>query len=59
MFSNAGINSPADHTVVGLDMSLLDRLFAVNVRGMASVDRDWMVKKLWLHNCMPSAIAKS
>lgn len=36
MFSNAGINSPADHTVVGLDMSLLDRLFAVNVRGMAS-----------------------
>lgn len=35
MFSNAGINSPADHTVLELDSSLLDRLLAVNVRGMA------------------------
>ncbi|RDX61499.1 hypothetical protein CR513_60264, partial [Mucuna pruriens] len=36
MFSNAGILSPSDQTVHELDMSQLDRLFAVNVRGMAA-----------------------
>ncbi|KEH25441.1 (+)-cis,trans-nepetalactol synthase NEPS2 isoform X2 [Medicago truncatula] len=35
MFSNAGIVSPTDQTVMELDMSQLDRLFGVNVRGMA------------------------
>lgn len=36
MFSNAGILSPSDQTVTELDMSQLDHLFAVNVRGMAA-----------------------
>ncbi|RZC14332.1 (-)-isopiperitenol/(-)-carveol dehydrogenase, mitochondrial isoform X2 [Glycine max] len=36
MFSNAGILSPSQQTVPELDMSQLDRLFAVNVRGMAA-----------------------
>lgn len=35
MFSNAGIISPPNQTVLELDGSQLDRLFAVNVRGMA------------------------
>ncbi|KAJ1379601.1 Short-chain dehydrogenase/reductase SDR [Sesbania bispinosa] len=35
MFSNAGILSPSDQTVLDLDFSEFDRLFAVNVRGMA------------------------
>ncbi|KAL5080611.1 hypothetical protein RYX36_009032 [Vicia faba] len=35
MFSNAGIINSSDQTVVELDMSKLDRLFAVNVGGMA------------------------
>lgn len=35
MFSNAGILSPTAQTVMELDMSQLDRLFGVNVRGMA------------------------
>lgn len=34
MFSNAGIGSSLKQTVLELDISLLDRLFAVNVRGM-------------------------
>ncbi|XP_061373507.1 (-)-isopiperitenol/(-)-carveol dehydrogenase, mitochondrial-like [Gastrolobium bilobum] len=36
MFSNAGILSPSDQTVSELDMSQFDRLFSVNVRGMAT-----------------------
>ncbi|OWM90440.1 (-)-isopiperitenol/(-)-carveol dehydrogenase, mitochondrial-like [Punica granatum] len=36
MFSNAGIVSPLEQTVLGLDLSFLDQLFAVNVRGMAA-----------------------
>ncbi|KAK7351933.1 hypothetical protein VNO77_11718 [Canavalia gladiata] len=36
MFSNAGILSPSHQIVSELDMSQLDRLFAVNVRGMAA-----------------------
>ncbi|XP_027356275.1 (-)-isopiperitenol/(-)-carveol dehydrogenase, mitochondrial-like [Abrus precatorius] len=36
MFSNAGIISPSDQTVTQLDISQLDRLFAVNARGMAA-----------------------
>ena len=35
MFSNAGILSPADQTVLDLDISHFDRLFAINARGMA------------------------
>lgn len=35
MFTNAGIFSPTDQTVLELDMSQLDRLFTINVRGMA------------------------
>ncbi|KAF8390278.1 hypothetical protein HHK36_024803 [Tetracentron sinense] len=35
MFSNAGILSSSDQTVLELSLSSLDRLFAVNVRGMA------------------------
>jgi NAD(P)-dependent dehydrogenase (short-subunit alcohol dehydrogenase family) len=35
MFSNAGIISSTSQTVMELDMSQLDRLFDVNVRGMA------------------------
>ena len=35
MFSNAGILSPSDQTVLELDISQFDRLFTVNVRGMA------------------------
>ncbi|GAU47518.1 hypothetical protein TSUD_138900 [Trifolium subterraneum] len=35
MFSNAGIISPTSQTLMELDMSQLDRLFSVNVRGMA------------------------
>ncbi|GLT70916.1 hypothetical protein SLA2020_429660 [Shorea laevis] len=35
MFSNAGIISASDQTVLELDFSQYDRLFAVNVRGMA------------------------
>ncbi|MED6129148.1 hypothetical protein PIB30_105088, partial [Stylosanthes scabra] len=34
-FSNAGILSPSDQTVLDLDISQFDRLFTVNVRGMA------------------------
>lgn len=36
MFSNAGIVSNSDQDVLSLDMSQLDRVFAVNVRGMAA-----------------------
>ncbi|KAI5683638.1 hypothetical protein M9H77_04866 [Catharanthus roseus] len=36
MFSNAGIVSNSDQTVVDLDLSELDHLFKVNVRGMAA-----------------------
>jgi len=36
MFSNAGILGPSKQTVTELHMSQLDRLFAVNVRGMAA-----------------------
>ncbi|QCE16920.1 xanthoxin dehydrogenase [Vigna unguiculata] len=36
MFSNAGIGSLSKQTVVELDMSQLDKLFTVNVRGMAA-----------------------
>ncbi|KAI3736741.1 hypothetical protein L2E82_26726 [Cichorium intybus] len=35
MFSNAGIASKSDQTVVDLDVDQFDRLFAINVRGMA------------------------
>ncbi|XP_015877318.2 short-chain dehydrogenase reductase 3b-like [Ziziphus jujuba] len=35
MFSNAGILSSSQQTVLDLDVSKLDRLFAINVRGMA------------------------
>ncbi|XP_059444090.1 (-)-isopiperitenol/(-)-carveol dehydrogenase, mitochondrial-like [Corylus avellana] len=35
MFSNAAIVSPSDQTVLELDFSQFERLFAVNVRGMA------------------------
>ncbi|XP_015882549.3 (+)-cis,trans-nepetalactol synthase NEPS1-like [Ziziphus jujuba] len=35
MFSNAGILSNSDQTVLDLDFSAFDRLFAINVRGMA------------------------
>lgn len=35
MFSNAGIISPTLQSVLELDVSQLDRLLAVNVRGMA------------------------
>jgi NAD(P)-dependent dehydrogenase (short-subunit alcohol dehydrogenase family) len=35
MFSNAGILSSSDQTVLELDFAQLDRLFAVNARGMA------------------------
>ncbi|KAI3775427.1 hypothetical protein L1987_50003 [Smallanthus sonchifolius] len=36
MFSNAGIISKSDQIVMDFDMHELDRLFAVNVRGMAA-----------------------
>lgn len=36
MFSNAGIVSNSNQDVLSLDMSQLDRVFAVNVRGMAA-----------------------
>lgn len=36
MFSNAGIVSASSQTVVDLDFTTLDRVFAVNVRGMAA-----------------------
>ncbi|XP_020232029.1 (-)-isopiperitenol/(-)-carveol dehydrogenase, mitochondrial [Cajanus cajan] len=36
MFSNAGILSPSDQTILDLDLSQFDRLFAVNARGMAA-----------------------
>ncbi|KAI9173674.1 hypothetical protein LWI28_004711 [Acer negundo] len=36
MFSNAGIISSSDQTVLDLDLSAFDRVFAVNVRGMAA-----------------------
>lgn len=36
MFSNAGILSPSDQTILDLDFSQFDRLFAVNTRGMAA-----------------------
>lgn len=36
MFSNAGIMSPADQTVIDLDLLMFDRVLAVNVRGMAA-----------------------
>ncbi|KAI4343831.1 hypothetical protein L6164_011136 [Bauhinia variegata] len=36
MFSNAGIVSPSTQTVLDLKFSEFDRLFAVNVRGMAA-----------------------
>ncbi|XP_062170292.1 (+)-cis,trans-nepetalactol synthase NEPS1-like [Alnus glutinosa] len=36
MLSNAGVLSRSDQTILDLDFSELDRLFAVNVRGMAA-----------------------
>ncbi|KAG2411364.1 hypothetical protein I3843_12G016800 [Carya illinoinensis] len=36
MFSNAGIFSRSDQTVLDLDLSALDHLFAINVRGTAA-----------------------
>ncbi|KAG2675663.1 hypothetical protein I3843_12G017300 [Carya illinoinensis] len=36
MFSNAGIFSRSDQTVLNLDLFALDHLFAINVRGMAA-----------------------
>ncbi|KAE8699893.1 Short-chain dehydrogenase reductase 5 [Hibiscus syriacus] len=36
MFSNAGTFSNSPQTVVELDLAALDRLFAINVRGMAA-----------------------
>ncbi|KAK7411476.1 hypothetical protein VNO78_02910 [Psophocarpus tetragonolobus] len=36
MFSNAGILSPSDQTILDLDFSEYDRLIAVNARGMAA-----------------------
>ncbi|GAU51236.1 hypothetical protein TSUD_412380 [Trifolium subterraneum] len=35
MFSNAGIASPSDQTVLEFDISQADHLFSINVRGMA------------------------
>jgi NAD(P)-dependent dehydrogenase (short-subunit alcohol dehydrogenase family) len=35
MFSNAGIGSPSEQTVLELDISQANHLFSVNVRGMA------------------------
>lgn len=36
MFCNAGKLSPSDQTILDLDFSQFDRLFAVNARGMAA-----------------------
>ncbi|KAL6974925.1 hypothetical protein U1Q18_043850 [Sarracenia purpurea var. burkii] len=36
MFSNAGIISSPNQTILNLDFSIFDRLFAINVRGMAA-----------------------
>ncbi|XP_014522223.1 (-)-isopiperitenol/(-)-carveol dehydrogenase, mitochondrial [Vigna radiata var. radiata] len=36
MFSNAGVVSPSNQTILDLDFSQFDRLFAVNARGMAA-----------------------
>ena len=36
MFSNAGVPSASDQTVLDFDLSTYERLFAVNVRGMAA-----------------------
>ncbi|GLT70915.1 hypothetical protein SLA2020_429650 [Shorea laevis] len=36
MLSNAGIGSRSDQTILDLDFSDLDRLFAINIRGMAA-----------------------
>jgi len=36
MFSNAGILSPSDQTILDLDFSHFDRLLTVNARGMAA-----------------------
>uniref|UniRef100_A0A5B7BTJ5 (-)-isopiperitenol/(-)-carveol dehydrogenase n=1 Tax=Davidia involucrata TaxID=16924 RepID=A0A5B7BTJ5_DAVIN len=36
MFSNAGIISPSDQKILDLDFSQFDRLFSINVRGMAA-----------------------
>lgn len=36
LFSNAGVFSKSDQTVLDLDLSELERVFSVNVRGMAS-----------------------
>lgn len=36
MCSNVGIMSPSDQTILELDLSQLDRLHVVNVRGMAA-----------------------
>ncbi|KAJ1421734.1 Short-chain dehydrogenase/reductase SDR [Sesbania bispinosa] len=35
MFNNAGVVSPSEQTVLNLDFSQFDRIFAVNARGMA------------------------
>jgi len=35
MFSNAGIASPSDQTILELDISQADHVFAVNIRGTA------------------------
>lgn len=36
MFSNAGIVSKSEQTILDLDFRAMDRLFAINVRGMAA-----------------------
>jgi len=35
MFSNVGIASPSDQTILKLDISQADHVFAVNIRGTA------------------------
>ncbi|KAJ1379595.1 Short-chain dehydrogenase/reductase SDR [Sesbania bispinosa] len=56
MFSNAGVVSPSEQTVLNLDFSQFDRLFEVNARGMELPDHtDYAMSKHAVVGLMRSA----
>ncbi|KAF3437729.1 hypothetical protein FNV43_RR20485 [Rhamnella rubrinervis] len=46
MFSNAGIATPGDQTIIDMDMSGSDKLFAINARGVAALS-DFEARSAW------------
>ncbi|VVA22883.1 PREDICTED: short-chain [Prunus dulcis] len=55
MFSNAGIGSAGEQTVLELDLAMYDRVMAVNARGMAASFADYTMSKHAVLGLMRSA----